>query len=52
MLSKWTVPGVLFAGWMIAPAVNLSSGGEAAAPAEMGNFKYEKEEVGATPRLA
>ena len=52
MLSKWVVPGFMFAGWMVWPAIDMGSGGDSAAPKAQSTFNYEKEDVGETPTLA
>ena len=48
MLAKWGVPSVIFAGWLVAPAVNL--GGDEA-EGEKVVFKYAKGELGELPTV-
>ena len=50
LLAKWGAPAVMFAGWMVWPAI--PKGDDGAAPADASKFKFEQGEIGELPRLA
>ena len=50
-LAKWGVPAVIFAGWMIFPALNLGGGDSSGDAPGAGSFKFDKEETGSVPTL-
>ena len=48
LLAKWSFPAIVFAGWMVWPALKISGPPAAKDPS---TIKFDKEEIGAIPRI-